>query len=79
MLIAKCRLDRLVMRVLFSSHDLPFEAERCWKLGLMSELLTNVARHAQFDDRHPESGFDACRRRDLQDSAIAFSIPYALA
>src|SRR5258707_5059032 len=27
----------------------------CWKLGLIvSELLTNVARHARFDDRHPE-------------------------
>ena len=31
------------------------EGERCWKLGLIvSELLTNVSRHAQFDDRHPE-------------------------
>ena len=29
--------------------------ERCWKLGsIVSELPTNVARHAQFDDRHPE-------------------------
>jgi two-component sensor histidine kinase len=32
------------------------EGERCWKLGLIvSELLTNVARHARFDDRHPEA------------------------
>jgi two-component sensor histidine kinase len=35
---------------------LRLEGERCWKLGLIvSELLTNVARHARFDDRHPEA------------------------
>jgi two-component sensor histidine kinase len=40
---------------LFSADDLRLEGERCWKLGLIvSELLTNVARHAQFDARHPE-------------------------
>jgi two-component sensor histidine kinase len=54
--ITKYRLDRLGMRVLFSADELRLEGERCWKLGLIvSELLTNVARHAQFDDRHPES------------------------
>ncbi|MBT1514066.1 MULTISPECIES: sensor histidine kinase [unclassified Bradyrhizobium] len=53
--ITKYRLDRLAIRVLFSADDLKLEGERCWKLGLIiSELLTNVARHAQFDDRHPE-------------------------
>jgi two-component sensor histidine kinase len=53
--ITKYRLDRLAIRVLFSSDDLRLEGERCWKLGLIvSELLTNVARHAQFDGRHPE-------------------------
>jgi two-component sensor histidine kinase len=53
--ITKYQLDRLAMRVLFSADDLRLEGERCWKLGLIvSELLTNVARHAQFDDRHPE-------------------------
>jgi two-component sensor histidine kinase len=53
--ITKYRLDRLAMRVLFSADDLRLEGERCWKLGLIvSELLTNVARHAQFDARHPE-------------------------
>jgi two-component sensor histidine kinase len=51
----KYRLDRLAIRVLFSADDLQLEGERCWKLGLIvSELLTNVARHAQFDARHPE-------------------------
>src|ERR1700745_668386 len=53
--ITKYRLDRLAIRVLFSADDLRLEGERCWKLGLIvSELLTNVARHAQFDAREPE-------------------------
>jgi two-component sensor histidine kinase len=53
--ITKYRLDRFLIRVLFSVDDLQLEGERCWKLGLIvSELLTNVSRHAQFDDRHPE-------------------------
>jgi len=53
--ITKYQLDRLAIRVLFSADDLRLEGERCWKLGLIvSELLTNVARHAQFDSRHPE-------------------------
>jgi two-component sensor histidine kinase len=40
---------------LYSADDLRLEGERCWKLGLIvSELLTNVARHAQFEDRDPE-------------------------
>jgi two-component sensor histidine kinase len=53
--VTKCRLDGLAMRVSFSADDLRLEGERCWKLGLIvSELLTNVARHAQFDDRDPE-------------------------
>jgi two-component sensor histidine kinase len=53
--ITRCRPDRLAIRVLFSADDLRLEGERCWKLGLIvSELLTNVARHAQFDTRHPE-------------------------
>ena len=54
--ITKCRLDRLNIRLLCSADDLRLEGERCWKLGLIvSELLTNVARHAQFDDKHPEA------------------------
>jgi two-component sensor histidine kinase len=53
--ITKYRLDRLAIRLVFSADDLRLEAERCWKLGLIvSELLTNVARHAQFDARDPE-------------------------
>jgi two-component sensor histidine kinase len=53
--ITKYRLDRLAIRVLFSADDLRLEGERCWRLGLIvSELLTNVARHAQFDAGHPE-------------------------
>jgi two-component sensor histidine kinase len=53
--VTKYRLDRLAIGVLFSAGDLRLEGERCWKLGLIvCELLTNVARHAQFDARHPE-------------------------
>src|SRR5437899_3259893 len=54
--ITKYRLDRRSIRLLCSADDLRLEGERCWKLGLIvSELLTNVARHARFDDRHPEA------------------------
>src|ERR1700752_1258814 len=53
--ITKYQLDRLAIRVSFSADDLRLEGERCSKLGLIvSELLTNVARHAQFDAGHPE-------------------------
>src|ERR1700736_3500309 len=53
--VTKYRLERLAIRVLFSADDLRLEGERCWKIGLIvSELLTNVARHAQFDARDPE-------------------------
>jgi two-component sensor histidine kinase len=53
--ITKYRLDRLAIRVVFSADDLRLEGDRCWKLGLIvSELLTNVARHALFDGRDPE-------------------------
>jgi two-component sensor histidine kinase len=53
--ITKYRLDCLAIRVLFSADDLRLEGERCWKLGLIvSELLTNVARHVQFHAKHPK-------------------------
>jgi two-component sensor histidine kinase len=68
--VTKYQLERLAIRVLFSADDLRLEGKRCWKLGLIvSELLTNVARHAQFDARPPElrvelmlaSGIVKCR------------------
>jgi len=53
--VTRHRLHRLAIRVLFSADDLRLEGERCWKVGLIiSELMTNVARHAQFDVRRPE-------------------------
>lgn len=53
--VTKYRLEILAIRVLFSADGLRLEGERCWKLGLIvSELLTNVERHAKFDARHPE-------------------------
>src|ERR1700728_3637484 len=57
--VAKYQLDRRSIRVLFSADDLRLEGERCWKVGLIvSELLTNVARHAKFDGRRPELRVD---------------------
>jgi len=51
----KYRLNCLAIRVLYSADDLRLEGERCWKLGLIvSELLTNVARHVEFGTKHPE-------------------------
>jgi two-component sensor histidine kinase len=53
--IAKYRMDSFAIRVLFSADELRLEGDRCWRLGLIvSELLTNVARHAQFGARPPE-------------------------
>src|SRR6201993_4261339 len=53
--ITKYHLDRLAIHVVFSADYLRLEGERCWKLGLIvSELLANVARHAQFDARDPD-------------------------
>jgi two-component sensor histidine kinase len=53
--VAKYRLERQAIPVLFSADELRLEGERCWKLGLIvSELLTNVARHARFGARPPE-------------------------
>ena len=52
--VTRHRLHRLAIRVLFSADDLRLEGERCWKVGLIiSELMTNVARHAQFEDVRP--------------------------
>jgi two-component sensor histidine kinase len=53
--VTKYQLDRLAIRVSFSADELRLEGERCWKVGLIvSELLTNVARHAKFDGKRPE-------------------------
>jgi two-component sensor histidine kinase len=53
--ISNYRLDHLAISVLFSADDLRLEGDRCWKLGLIvSELMTNVARHANFAGRRPE-------------------------
>jgi two-component sensor histidine kinase len=50
----KCRLAPLGIRALFSADDLRLEGERSWRVGLIvSELLTNAARHAEFHDREP--------------------------
>ena len=64
--ITKYRLNRLSIRLLCSADDLRLDGERCWKLGLIvSELLTNVAQHARFDDRHPEAKVELLRAGNL--------------
>src|SRR6202021_3314392 len=53
--VTNCGLDRWAVSVLLSADELRLEGQRCAKLGLIvSELLTNVARHAQFEGRQPE-------------------------
>jgi len=70
--ITKYRMDRLGIRVLFSADDLRLEGERCWKLGLIvSELLTNVARHAQFDGRQPEARVKLVLAGDVVECGIS--------
>jgi two-component sensor histidine kinase len=70
--ITKYRLDRLAIRVLFSADDLRLEGERCWKLGLIvSELLTNVALHAQFDGRHPELRVELLRAGNIAKCGVS--------
>jgi two-component sensor histidine kinase len=70
--ITKYRMDRLGIRVLYSADDLRLEGERCWRLGLIvSELLTNVARHAQFDDRQPEARVKLMLAGDVVECGIS--------
>src|ERR1700722_7977950 len=70
--ITKYRLDRLAIRVLSSADDLRLEGERCWKLGLIvSELLTNVARYAQFDARHPELRVELMLAGDIVECRVS--------
>ena len=60
--VTKYRLERLAIHVLFSATVLRLEGDRCWRLGLIvSELMTNVARHAQFDVSRPELRLELMR------------------
>ena len=50
--IGRCKLARMNIHLLLSIDTLPLESERCWRLALaVYELMTNAARHAQFDGR----------------------------
>jgi two-component sensor histidine kinase len=70
--ITKCRLDWLNIRLLCSVDNLRLEGERCWKLGLIvSELLTNVARHARFDERLPEVKVKLLLERNVVRCAVS--------
>jgi two-component sensor histidine kinase len=49
--IRRTKLDRREIELVLVEHPLQMRSERCWKLGMIvSELITNSARHA-FDDR----------------------------
>lgn len=52
--ISRSKLDRRGIDLLLVEHDVRMDAARCWRLGLIvSELITNSARHA-FADRTGE-------------------------
>jgi two-component sensor histidine kinase len=54
--ISRSRLEEMGIRLVFAADPLTMEADRCWRLGMMvSELVTNSARHA-FHDRHVHGG-----------------------
>ena len=49
--ISRSKLDGKDLELLFTGRKFQMNSERCWRLGLIvSELITNAARHA-FDDR----------------------------
>jgi two-component sensor histidine kinase len=49
--ISRSQLDRRGINLVFAEHEVRMDAARCWRLGLIvSELITNSARHA-FTDR----------------------------
>ena len=55
LVMSRCKLDRMNIRLLLSADTLPLESERCWRLALaVYELVTNAVRHACFDGRDGE-------------------------
>jgi two-component sensor histidine kinase len=48
-------LDRMGIRLAFTTESLPLQAERCGRLGLIvHDLIVNAAKHAYFDARSGE-------------------------
>jgi two-component sensor histidine kinase len=48
-------LDRMGIRLAFTTESLPLQSERCWRLGLIvHDLIVNAAKHAYFDARPGE-------------------------
>ncbi|MDE5445364.1 sensor histidine kinase [Bradyrhizobium sp. CSA207] len=48
-------LDRMGIRLTFTTESLPLQSERCWRLGLIvHDLIVNAAKHAYFDARSGE-------------------------
>ena len=60
--MGRCKLERMNIRLTLSTHTLPLDAERCWRLTLVIyELVTNAARHACFDSREGEIKIELMR------------------
>ncbi|CUT09451.1 Sensory transduction histidine kinase [Bradyrhizobium sp.] len=48
-------LERMGIRLAFTTESLPLQSERCWRLGLIvHDLIVNAAKHAYFDARSGE-------------------------
>jgi len=48
-------LDRMGIRLAFTTESLPLQSERCWRLGLIvHDLIIDAAKHAYFDARSGE-------------------------
>ena len=53
--MCRSRLDRLGIKLVLAADTVWLHSERCWRLGMIvNELVTNVARHAFFENRDGE-------------------------
>jgi two-component sensor histidine kinase len=57
-----CKLDRTNCHLVVSTHTLPLESQRCWRLTLaVYELVANAVRHACLDGREGEIRIELLR------------------
>lgn len=53
--MSRSKLDRMGIKLVLSADTVWLHSERCWQLGMIVyELVTNVARHAFFENRDGE-------------------------
>lgn len=53
--MARSKLDRMGIKLVLAAGTVRLHSERCWQLGMIVyELVTNVARHALFENRDGE-------------------------